>query len=352
MSAFGSSIGRFPSSSFTGFGGKFRPDPGHRQGLRTLTDAEANQVRYKLRAAAYTHRGVDWERLFLFYSSSKRPAPAAAPTNDTQNATDTIVTDSDNIEAEIGLFEFRRLLRNDAKIPVSQLSDVDIKALFHSVDLDGSGMIDAEEFMAWVQGGDKEDEGENADDLGRGHGRSLHARDWGQSSGYGRVSPRKLASPSQRRYDVRKGWVMNNDENSEAEAVRIRRSGSEAAKLFIEREKADDSRDSGSGDTAGVDPRRHDENNGEIMEAGDEVRGSPSAQFRASPSFIGTLPQTDAELLAQCRAELAALKKEHAAGLSALAESQRETERLRAEVQSKDAKIKDQRRTIAVLNRR
>ena len=36
----------------------------------------------------------------------------------------------------------------------------------------------------------------------------------------------------------------------------------------------------------------------------------------------------------------------------ALAEAQQEAERLRGEVQAKDAKIKDQRRTIAVLNRR
>ena len=38
--------------------------------------------------------------------------------------------------------------------------------------------------------------------------------------------------------------------------------------------------------------------------------------------------------------------------LGALAEAQQEAERLRGEVQAKDAKIKDQRRTIAVLNRR
>ena len=81
--------------------------------------------------------------------------------------------------------------------------------------------------------------------------------------------------------------------------------------------------------------------------------GSPSAaQSRTSPSFFGTVPQTDAELLAQCRAELEALQKEHAVSLGALAEAQQEAERLRGEVQAKDAKIKDQRRTIAVLNRR
>ena len=314
-----------------------------------MTAAEARQVRYKLRAAAYTHRGVDWERLFLFYNSSKkRPAEGADLLGGTESG--------GTAEAEIGLFEFRRLLRNDAKIPVSQLSDVDIKSLFHSVDLDGSGMIDAEEFMSWVQGDDEEEDGDEdeAGGGGRGHGRSLHARDWGRSSGYGRVSPRKLASPSQRRYDVRKGWVLNNDENSEAEAVRIRRSGSGAAELLRERENAagDSGSDAGAGQVGGGENANNDAMMGEGIRVG-VAGGSPSAaQSRTSPSFFGTVPQTDAELLAQCRTELEALQKEHAVSLGALAEAQQEAERLRGEVQAKDAKIKDQRRTIAVLNRR
>ena len=335
MSAFGSSIGRFPSSNFTGFGGKFRPLPGHTQGLRKLTAAEAKQVRHKLRAAAYTHRGVDWEKLFLFYSSTKRVVP--------ESGEDAHEGDEDNAaaeSAEIGLIEFRRLLRNDAKIPVSQLSDVDVKSLFHSIDLDGSGEIDAEEFMAWVQGDEQADESEDASRRKSPARGSPPAREWGQSSGYGRTSPRKLASPSQRRYDLKKGWVMNNDENSEAEAARIRRSDSAAARLLRAREEENTGGKGGSGLAKSA------KSMDETVGAG--IQGS----MQTSPSFVGTMRKTDAELLAQCRSDLESLRREHAASLAALADAKQEVERLRGVVQAKDAKIKDQRRTITVLNRR
>jgi hypothetical protein len=156
---------------------------------RKLSVADEKKVRSKLKAAAYTQGGVDWHKLFNHY-------------------------DRDN-SGEIGMVEFKRLLRSDAKIPVSQLSDTDVKSLFNSIDTDGSGEIDADEFLVWVKGGDEED-GINGKDSSRG---SPNTR--GNSSGYGRRSPSELSSPSQRRFDIQKGWLFNNNEHSEAEGALI-----------------------------------------------------------------------------------------------------------------------------------
>ena len=104
---------------------------------RRLSAADEKKVRSKLRAAAYTAGGIDWHRLFRHY-------------------------DRDN-SGEIGFVEFRRLLRSDAKIPVSQLPDVDVRALYNAVDTDGSGDIEADEFIAWVEGDVNSSGGENSD---------------------------------------------------------------------------------------------------------------------------------------------------------------------------------------------
>ena len=87
-----------------GTGGRFggRVKSTAKRARRTLTAADQKRVRNKLRAAAYTQNGVDWALLF-------------------HNL------DRDN-SGEIGVTEFRRLLRSHAKIPVSQLSDVDVKS--------------------------------------------------------------------------------------------------------------------------------------------------------------------------------------------------------------------------------
>jgi hypothetical protein len=214
MASFGSSVSRFGHNALTGFGGKWRPRDGIGQGgghHRTLTPSEARQVRSRLRAAAYTHRGVDWAGLFR-------------------------AKDADN-SGEIGLVEFKRLLRTDAKVPVSQLSDVSVKCLFHTIDLDGSGEIDVEEFLAWVEQHAEEDDDDDDDDTRAdgqwtqdgGGDENAGGRAGGpltlitsSSSGYGKVSPRELSSPSQRRYDLEHGWIHNNDEHSEAELAQLR----------------------------------------------------------------------------------------------------------------------------------
>ena len=92
MSAFGSSISRFPSSNLTGYGGKFKAKAGTAaaRSRRVLNASEQKIVRHKLKAAAYTSKGVDWHKLFRYY-------------------------DTDN-SGEIGFIEFKRLLRSDAKV--------------------------------------------------------------------------------------------------------------------------------------------------------------------------------------------------------------------------------------------
>ena len=87
--------------------------------------AETTQMRYRLKAAAYTLGGVNWKKLFRFY-------------------------DRDN-SGQIGYTEFKRLVRTDAKITSSHLPDKNLRAIFKLVDRDDSGEIDYTEFLAWVE---------------------------------------------------------------------------------------------------------------------------------------------------------------------------------------------------------
>ena len=282
MSAFGSSISRFASSKLTGYGGRFQPKKGQVVAGRTLNSSEQRQVRFKLRAAAYTDTGVDWHRLFKFY-------------------------DADN-SGEIGMIEFKRLLRRDAKIPVSQLSDSDVRALYRSVDTDGSGDIDADEFLAWVRGPEE-------DETQRDEESTEESRQWADSSGYGSVSPRKLHSPSQRRYCKNTGWVTNNDENSEAEAAVMRRQGSAVAQRLDLMEE--------SGSTS--------------------APSSPKSQLRKT--------ETTEEILKKVQSSFSTLKVDYAKQEAVLKEALQTIETLTRQKGESEKKMKEQRRTIAMLNR-
>jgi hypothetical protein len=81
-----------------------------------------------LKAAAYTTGGVNWHKLFNYYDRDKSGA--------------------------IEFDEFRQLLRSDAKISKSHLSDRDAKLLFDVVDVDGSGEMEWSDFDAWVHNND------------------------------------------------------------------------------------------------------------------------------------------------------------------------------------------------------
>lgn len=286
MSAFGSGSPRFTTSQLTGFGGKFQPNSrvlATTKG-RKLSKAEELQVRQKLKAAAFTDKGVDWQKLFRYY-------------------------DTDNSGA-IGMIEFKRLLRGDAKISVSQLPDNSVRALYNSIDLDGSGEIDAQEFIAWVNYSSDDDQ--KVTDF------EEQEREWGASVGYGRVSPRKLHSPSQRRYDKAKGWVVNNDENSFAEAAVLRREGSSLAAALDKSE--------------------------EIV--------SPSSSKSRKRNKQRAKPDTIEGQLAKVRASFHSLKVDYAKQEKVLKEALITIETLQKEKLEAEKKIKDQRRTIAVMNRR
>lgn len=156
---------------------------------RSLTKPEIKQVRNKLKAAAYGMGGVDWTKLFNHYDR--------------------------NNTGELNLMQFKRALRGDAKITVSMLPDNHVRHLFNTIDLDGGGTIDVDEFIAWVDGDVEEGDEE--------HDRGLHPPPRSVSSGYGRRSPTEMSSPSQRRFHFGQGrWLHNNDENSLADGVQFR----------------------------------------------------------------------------------------------------------------------------------
>ena len=85
-----------------------------------------SRIRSKLKAASYTVDGVNWGKLFHYYDKDK--------------------------SGHIGFDEFKRLLRTDAKISITALSDHDVRELFDTVDSDGSGEMDLHEFHRFVTG--------------------------------------------------------------------------------------------------------------------------------------------------------------------------------------------------------
>ena len=193
--------------SSTRYGDKIPPPPALRQ---RLTVAETRGVRSKLKAAAYGMEGVDWHKLFNRYDR--------------------------NTTGHLGFHEFKRALRGDAKISVSALPNSQVHHLFNSIDTDGGGTIDVEEFITWVEDDDGDD---------NRRGTSARRRHKKISSGYGRVSPTEMSSPSQRRFDLNRGsWLHNNDEHSTAEGAEFRQ---EASSAVDEDDEVDSKSDKGGG---------------------------------------------------------------------------------------------------------
>ena len=193
--------------SSTRYGDRIPPPPALRQ---RLTVAETRGVRSKLKAAAYGMEGVDWHKLFNRYDR--------------------------NTTGHLGFHEFKRALRGDAKISVSALPNSQVHHLFNSIDTDGGGTIDVEEFITWVEDDDGDD---------NRRGTSARRRHKKISSGYGRVSPTEMSSPSQRRFDLNRGsWLHNNDEHSTAEGAEFRQ---EASSAVDEDDEVDSKSDKGGG---------------------------------------------------------------------------------------------------------
>ena len=99
--------------------------PSSQQGTSRLSQVREKSIRSKLRAAAYTIGGINWYKLFKHY-------------------------DRDNSGA-LDYDEFRRAVRRDAKLTVSQLPDSDLRWLFRQIDVDGGGSVEIEEFTNYLE---------------------------------------------------------------------------------------------------------------------------------------------------------------------------------------------------------
>ena len=101
------------------------PKTPSQQGTSRLSQVREKSIRSKLRAAAYTIGGINWYKLFKHY-------------------------DRDNSGA-LDYDEFRRAVRRDAKLTVSQLPDSDLRWLFRQIDVDGGGSVEIEEFTNYLE---------------------------------------------------------------------------------------------------------------------------------------------------------------------------------------------------------
>eukprot|EP00750_Incisomonas_marina_P011051 INCI16334.1.p1 GENE.INCI16334.1~~INCI16334.1.p1 ORF type:complete len:1994 (+),score=433.30 INCI16334.1:160-6141(+) len=97
--------------------------------LPTKLESEFN-LRGKLRAAAYSKGGLDFEALFSQF-------------------------DSDG-SGELDLEEFGAAMRKAAKISVNDVTDEELEEMFNLVDADHSGDVDVDEFCTWLGDGEGE----------------------------------------------------------------------------------------------------------------------------------------------------------------------------------------------------
>ena len=95
-----------------------------RQRKQVADSPLVKQVKIKLKAAAYTHKGMDFAKLFSYY-------------------------DRDN-SGSLEFPEFVSAIRRDAKISPAEVSDEALQEVFDAVDDDGGGEVDIDEFVAWL----------------------------------------------------------------------------------------------------------------------------------------------------------------------------------------------------------
>ena len=98
----------------------------HCEELRHGMERGVVTVKTRLRAAAYTAGGTDYERLFRFYDR--------------------------NNDGSISKSEFISLVRKDGKITRGMMTDRELKNLFDFVDVDRSSSIDHRELVGWILG--------------------------------------------------------------------------------------------------------------------------------------------------------------------------------------------------------
>jgi hypothetical protein len=96
----------------------------HRRDKEEVRIRHCDTITRKLRAAAYSSRGIEYKTLFKIY-------------------------DQDN-DAGLDLNEFRHAFRIDGKVSKSGLSDQSIEQVFLAIDVDNSGFIEYKEFVEWL----------------------------------------------------------------------------------------------------------------------------------------------------------------------------------------------------------
>lgn len=84
-------------------------------------------VRRHMRAAAYAPGGVSWEKLFRVYDH--------------------------NNDGKLRWEDFRSAVRHHGGGATTSMSDAQLVAIFHAADVDGDGLLSAQEFAQWASQG-------------------------------------------------------------------------------------------------------------------------------------------------------------------------------------------------------
>ena len=103
----------------------------HRRDIDECRLRDYATIKRKLKSSAYSNHGIDYKHLFQVYD--------------------------ENNDGRLGLDEFRHALRVDGKVKMSRkggLSDHAIERVFRAIDRDNSGVIEYEEFVAWLDSND------------------------------------------------------------------------------------------------------------------------------------------------------------------------------------------------------
>merc|ERR1712048_325315 len=89
-----------------------------------LDASSVEEIKKKLKSAAYWQGGVSWERLFAYVDRDKT--------------------------GQIDCEEFRALIRKHAKITAETVPDKQLQKVFGFVDKDATGTISCQEFIQWL----------------------------------------------------------------------------------------------------------------------------------------------------------------------------------------------------------
>jgi hypothetical protein len=103
----------------------------------SLLSAESfSKMKRKLRAAAYSIGGVNWDKLFKHLSKTSHGPDG--------------VEIKHGAHKELGLEDFRRALRKEGKLVKNELPDAVIVRIFNSIDSERAGHVSLDAFLKWL----------------------------------------------------------------------------------------------------------------------------------------------------------------------------------------------------------